>query len=180
MFSHLCAIQEVPDGEECPQYLLQSGAVVDIVYGLLHLHQCICKLLQGYTDLTLTPLPLSPTHPPPTPPPPPSPTHLLHLLELEVESPEAESGLQLGDGGQGVEELLRRAEREVRVRGPGLGDLRPLIVRWHEVGEQLLHHLPGEVGVVHAEDGRLDVPHGWEPLDLDENVVGSALVQHCH
>ena len=109
----------------------------------------------------------------------PIPPYLFHLLELEVEPPQAEPCLQLWDGAQCVEELLRRAQGNVRLRGPGLRYLRPLIIRRHQFSEQLLHHLASEVGVVHADDGRLDVPGGRKPLDLDEDVVGSPLVQNC-
>ena len=42
---------------------------------------------------------------------------------------------------------------------------------------QYLDDLLGEVRVVHAENGRLDVPRCRETLDLNLNVVGSSLVQ---
>ena len=39
-----------------------------------------------------------------------------------------------------------------------------------------LHNLFGEVRVVHVEDGGLDVSRCWESLDLNQDVVGPALV----
>ena len=39
-----------------------------------------------------------------------------------------------------------------------------------------LHNLFGEVRVVHVEDGGLDVSRRWETLDLNQDVVGPALV----
>ena len=43
-----------------------------------------------------------------------------------------------------------------------------------------LHHFLVEVGVVHAHDGGLDVPSCRETLDLDLDIVGPALVEHCY
>ena len=178
--------------------------MVHFLNGLLHFHQSISQLLHSQTQALIPPLHHALiSYPMPTffhsfIPPflhssiPPSHTfifshspiplfpYLFSLLELEVESPQTESGLQLWDGGQSVEELLGRAERHVWLRGSGLRDLGPLIVRRHQLCQQFLHHLPCEVGVVHAEYGGLDVPGCGEPLYLDENVVGSPLVQNNH
>jgi hypothetical protein len=41
-----------------------------------------------------------------------------------------------------------------------------------------LDNLFVEVRVVHVENGCFDVPGSWETLDLNENVVGSALIQN--
>ena len=106
--------------------------------------------------------------------------YLFHLLEVKVEPPEAESSLQLRDGGQGVQEVLRWAEGRVRLGGTSLCNLCPLLVRGHEFGEKFVNHFSTEVGVVHAEDGCLDVAGSREPLDLNLNVVGTTLVQNRH
>ncbi len=44
--------------------------------------------------------------------------------------------------------------------------------------ECYLDYLLVEVRVVHVEDGSLDMPGGRKPIDLYQDVVGPALVQH--
>ena len=46
--------------------------------------------------------------------------------------------MELGDGGEGVEELLRRAQGDVRLGCPGLHYLGPFISCWHQVVEEFL------------------------------------------
>ena len=43
-----------------------------------------------------------------------------------------------------------------------------------------LNDLHGEEGVVHSQDGRLDVPGCRESVDHDLNVLCSLLTQHCY
>ena len=64
--------------------------------------------------------------------------HLFQLLKDVVEPPEAESGLELRDGGQRVQELFSRGQGDVGLGSLGLRQHRPLVVRRHEVGEKFL------------------------------------------
>ena len=54
---------------------------------------------------------------------------LLKSFKGEAELPKAESGLELRDGGEGVEELLSRAQGEVGVLCPCISDLVLLVLR---------------------------------------------------
>lgn len=55
---------------------------------------------------------------------------LLKCLEGESKLPQAESGLELRDGGESVQKLLSRAQREVRVLCSCISDLVLLVFGW--------------------------------------------------
>ena len=64
-------------------------------------------------------------------------------MEDVVEPPQAEPGLELRDGGEGVEELLRGAQGDVWLGRPSLHDLGPLVSCRHQIVEEFLK---GEAG----------------------------------
>lgn len=56
--------------------------------------------------------------------------NILKCLEGEAELPKAKSGLELWDGGEGVQELFSWAQREVGVLCSGISDLVLLFLGW--------------------------------------------------
>lgn len=56
--------------------------------------------------------------------------NILKGLEGEAELPKAESGLELWDGGEAVQELFSWAQREVGVLCSGISDLVLLFLGW--------------------------------------------------
>ena len=65
-------------------------------------------------------------------------THLFQSLIVQLEEPEMEPSLQLGDGAQSEEELLSRAQGDVRVCHLGLEDLRLLLFCWDHALQDFL------------------------------------------
>lgn len=70
--------------------------------------------------------------------------YLLQALIVQLEGPELESGREVADGGQGEQELLRRAQGHVGVGQLGLLDLLLLLLSWDH-GQDFLKQARGYV-----------------------------------